>query len=211
MLADTPTKAPAVTAIDIPDAEQFNFNPGWLAQDAEPWFQAWPKLRQAIWTSWTEQQVLDPAGYPFRLLPIVLTQSVGTSVITVIDSATVADNGGELQQLLSTGDRALLAKYPSVVMHEGCSFWIPMGFVPIICGVSQPVLNQKSVVNLTERVVGVQRHSMAIGITPLFDVAAAKAASADVRRHVAAFVVRAWPFLPPTWKDSMEAWAKALQ
>ena len=208
----TPVPPTSIGCIDIPPEDRFVMNPSWLELDADPWVpKDLPEYRMAVWTSWTEQQVSSPAELPFRSMPSVLTQFVGTSVITIIDSGTVKDHGGEMQTWIASGDSSLLAKFPSVVMREGSSLWLPLGACPVICGCSMTIMNQSADVNLKERCVGVQRHAMAIGFTPILDPISAKAANEDLRRLVGAFVVRAWPTLPQTWKALMGPWREALQ
>ena len=209
MSAVQPQRLTSVCAIDV--APSFDFNPLW-SKDAK-WFD-YCAPRQALWTSWTEQCVVDPSNWPFRHFPGLLTQYVGQSVIIIVDSASILDAGGEVTAWLNMQGTNPLEKFPSVILGEGSSLWLPLGSYPIIVGNSMPLRNIKETVDLKERVVGIQRHSMALGFTPVFDAKKVQDASPELRRMIASFYLRGAPTLPPSWRaNDGEAtkWNAALQ
>ena len=209
MAAANPTRASAVSALDV--VTNFEFNVQWSKED--PWF-IYTATRQAIWTSWTEQCVTDPTNWPFRFMPGLLTQYVGQSVVVIIDSATMLENGGEATVFINGIQGDILSKFPTTVLTEGSSLWLPFGSMPIIVGNSMPVQNVKEVVDLKERVIGKQLHSMALGFTPVLDCSVAAAASDDTRRMIASWMLRALPTIPPTWKSAegqVTLWNAALK
>jgi len=210
MLAPKVTKVSAIGGIDLD--EPFEFNPDWARGEDKAWFK-YQKTRHGVWTTWTEEDHPDAVNWPFRSMACMLTQYVGVSVVIVVDSASMLENGSEVVQWSSALANGELGKYPSVVLTTGSSLWLPLGTCPIIIGVSQAVLNQTETVDLKERTVGKVRHAITIGVQPLFDVDMVKAAPEPLRREMASFYVKAAPQIPPTWRTDHEghaAWKKAI-
>jgi len=205
-----PAVGQAIGALDL--ATEFKWNPADLASD-DQWFNP-IKVRHALWTTWTEQGDLTVPSWPFQRLAGFLVNFVGQFVVTVVDSATALEHGGDIQQYVIGMETNDLHKFPSYVLKEGDALWLPLGTIPIISSQQMKVQAITSKVDLKERTtVGVQRHPSALGVQVCLDITADGAASPDLRRSVLASWVRAGDYLPPSWKQNAEIaqWKASLE
>jgi len=207
MRAAIPPRGQAVGAIDI--TNQFSWRPEGRTIDT---FMA-ALVRLAIWASWTEQLDLSIEGWPFRALAGWLCCFVGQFVIAVVDCSTALAHGGDLQQFVSSMEVNELNSYPTFLLKEGDSLWMPLGAIPIIVSQNMRIQKLEVKVDLKERnTTAVQRHTSALGFLPCFSKAILEGTTPELKNFITATLIRTRAHLPPTWFQvaDVNAWVDEL-
>ena len=113
---------------------------------------------------------------------------------------------------LDSGD---FLTYLSWLMCEGDSVWIPCGSFPIFIGQSEDQKWEKEVKIKEDPTSGaIQRHTFALGISPVFDpVYCHSAAGVETCNFVASQFVRSSQWLPTSWKEHAQvtAWKEKME
>jgi len=211
MVAPSSALSSTVAAIDVLADDAIDFNHPGMGTN---WFTFPKDLRMAIWTSFTECLNICDQGMPFARLPCFATLFTGQAVCIVLNGNTVMENPN-LASWLSSSDSLDLSDQCSWLMNEGDTVWVPCGCVPIFIGNSP---DQKYTVDMKMKEPpksgAIQRHTFAVGFTPLFDADFCQATcGGNLCQHVAAQYVRSFPYLPSTWKNhsDVKAWKAKME
>jgi len=200
-----------VCCIDIEDSKKLAFNAPWMT---DKWFSNVEGLRCAIWVCFTECLNVSHQGWPFGGVPSFGTLFAGRAVCIMLDNEAVQENTN-LMKWLPTLSSTELGKYPAWLMEEGDSVWIPCGSVPIFIGLSIDQKWEKDVKIKEDPPSGaIQRHTFAVGITPMFDSMSSRNMHGhEVCQHVASAWVRSSSWLPTTWKEAegVQQWKVAME
>jgi len=197
----------AIGAIDV--AAEFDINPTWEPE----MFKDLPKLRCAIYTTWTEYVEVAVKSWPFRFLSFVLVQFAGVGTYIVIDSATAAEAGGEISEWINSQGEKELSKFPTVTLQEGACLWAPLGFHVFFMGHCPKLAKQTAKIDIKEQLKkDTSKHTIAVGVVPVFDLAHLQKQEKEMKQVLNASWALGSERLPPTWKSDakVKAWKIAL-
>ena len=200
MLLPNDPRNSAIGAVDV--TQPFDFNPSF---NPKLWGDSLPTLRLGVCAYWTEWCDVAIEAWPSRFLPALLIQFVGRASYIIVESGTVLDCQGQIEQWISNQSEKDLITFPIVTLTEGSALWLPVGFNAIFVGHCPLLQKQGAKIDMKERKTkSVVKHIGAVGIMPLFSRPYIQNVDVPMRRLVSATWLNASPKLLTTWTNAEE-------
>lgn len=162
-----------------------------------------PTLRTIVFSSFDLICDVTLSANPFRGVPLFLTQYVGSSLLILLPDEVVSKNLN-LHDYLAALDPAGLNKLIALVLEEGQTIWVPLGWYAVTLSLKPGIDWKAKDVKLPPRkskAGAVQRHNCAVGFYCIYDKALVGMASMEARLTLVTNSTQGMVSLPKSFRD----------